>query len=564
MGTTKARLIDVIKTELPKSEEHNFGRKLLSHKKNCLLKARFKQWHSETKTSDRVTKHDNLQLIKSIEEKIEAGYANDDDCDSRIKLLHEVDKLDTFESFDLFQKAHIKWDIEEKLKNHDSNMDLPPFAISSGLCALDRGSLETLVTLDEVKNAVWDCGSSKDPGPDGFSFAFVKKYWDDIKVDILEYVNIFLGTSSLPHGSNSSFFTRILKVSNPVFIKYFHPISLIGIHYKIISKILANSLAKVIDKIVSHEQSTFIVGRQILDGPLILSEIVEWFKKKLLIFKVDFEKTFDSMSWKYLDFVLFNLGFVSKWRSWIRACLSLSRASILVNGSPTSEFSINRSLRQGDPLSSFLFILVIEGLHNALSTIVSSGLIIGVKFGSLELTISHLFYVDDTSISLLWPVLLDKFQSKLSLWKANILSIGGRHALIKVVLGSLGKGIRVYKFNLVYVANIKWVVELPFNVHMLSSTSTCSPLLDQEDQSVILSSFHLHVWHLQLWLLPLFSFRIQPGTCVVSSSESILVLTSSPSFEDMAFLPLSFLICPPQVEMSLFVDIEEEIAFELL
>ncbi|GKB84535.1 putative RNA-directed DNA polymerase, eukaryota, reverse transcriptase zinc-binding domain protein, partial [Tanacetum coccineum] len=197
------------------------------------------------------------------------------------------------------------------------------------------------------------------------------------------------------------------------------------------------------------------------------------------------------MSWKYLDFVLFNLGFVSKWRSWIRACLSLSRASILVNGSPTSEFSINRSLRQGDPLSSFLFILVIEGLHNALSTIVSSGLIIGVKFGSLELTISHLFYVDDviittewnandldnivrvlqTSISLLWPVLLDKFQSKLSLWKANILSIGGRHALIKVVLGSLGKGIRVYKFNLVYVANIKWVVELPLNVRLLSSTT---------------------------------------------------------------------------------------------
>ncbi|GJT01741.1 RNA-directed DNA polymerase, eukaryota, reverse transcriptase zinc-binding domain protein [Tanacetum coccineum] len=97
-----------IKTGLPKLEEHNFERKLLSDEKFCLLKARVKQWHSETKTLDRVTKHDNLQLIKSIEEKIEAGTVNDNDRDSRIKLLQEVDRLDTLESFDLFQKARVK------------------------------------------------------------------------------------------------------------------------------------------------------------------------------------------------------------------------------------------------------------------------------------------------------------------------------------------------------------------------------------------------------------------------------------------------------------------------
>ncbi|GJZ50470.1 RNA-directed DNA polymerase, eukaryota, reverse transcriptase zinc-binding domain protein [Tanacetum coccineum] len=105
--------IDLIKAELPKLEEHNFERKLLSHENFHLLKARIKQWYSETKTSDRVTKHDNLQLIKSIEEKIEVGFANDDGRDSRIKLLQEVDILDTFESFDLFQKARVKWDIED-------------------------------------------------------------------------------------------------------------------------------------------------------------------------------------------------------------------------------------------------------------------------------------------------------------------------------------------------------------------------------------------------------------------------------------------------------------------
>ncbi|GJU53272.1 putative RNA-directed DNA polymerase, eukaryota, reverse transcriptase zinc-binding domain protein [Tanacetum coccineum] len=289
----------------------------------------------------------------------------------------------------------------------------------------------------------------------------------------------------MPYGANSSFFTLIPKVNNPTLITDFRPISLIGIHYKIIAKILANRLSKVIDKIVSKEQSTFIVGRQILDGPIILSEIIEWHKKRkkqLLIFKVDFEKAFDSISWNYLDHILDSLGFGLKWRSWIKTCLSSSRASILVNGSPTSEFSINRGLRQGDPLSPFLFILVMEGLHNAFADAVGNGLI-----SDLEniIRVLHVFYLasglkinihksniygigvnEDEVYNMAsnagciagnipfnylglpigsnmksiasWKMLIDRFRSRLSTWKASLLSIGGRLTLIKSVLGSLG------------------------------------------------------------------------------------------------------------------------------
>ncbi|GKD91058.1 RNA-directed DNA polymerase, eukaryota, reverse transcriptase zinc-binding domain protein [Tanacetum coccineum] len=183
-------------------------------------------------------------------------------------------------------------------------------------------------------------------------------------------------------GANSSVFTLIPKVSNPMQIKDFRPISLIGIHYKIIAKIIANRLSKVIDRIV-----------------------IDWFKKikkKMLIFKVDFEKAFYSVSWKNLDFVLLSLGFGSKWRSWIRACLHSSRASILINGSPTFEFSIKHGLRQGDPLSPFLFIFVMEGLHCAMSNVVSTGLIRGIKIGSSDITLSHLFYADDVIITIDW------------------------------------------------------------------------------------------------------------------------------------------------------------------
>ncbi|GJS70092.1 RNA-directed DNA polymerase, eukaryota, reverse transcriptase zinc-binding domain protein [Tanacetum coccineum] len=405
------------------------------------------------------------KLIKSIEEKIEASSANDDDLDSRIKLLQEVDILDTFESFDLFQKARVKWDIEEKFKNHDSNVDFPLFCNSSGLCALDHDSLETPVSLDEVKNAVWDCGSSKAPSPDGFFFAFVKKYWDDIRVYIMKYVNIFLDTGSLPHGSSSSFFTLIPKVNNPIFIKDFRPISLICVHYKIIAKILANRLAKVIDKIVSHEQSTFIAGRQIINGPLILSEIVEWFKKRRKV--VNFQE---------LVYPHPGLRFPS---------MAVLPQNFLSNVASEKEI-----------LSRLFFLFLLWRGFIMLSIVVSSGLIRGVKFGFPELTISHLFYADDVNITTewnandldniihvlqvfylasdlkfniqksniygigvsdvdvssmasnsgcasgsfpftylrlpigsnmslrsSWQVLLDKFQSKLSPWKANLLSI---------------------------------------------------------------------------------------------------------------------------------------------
>ncbi|GKA45481.1 RNA-directed DNA polymerase, eukaryota, reverse transcriptase zinc-binding domain protein [Tanacetum coccineum] len=379
---------------------------------------------------------------------------------------------------------------------------------------MDRDYLERLVTHEEIKEAVWDCGSSKAPGPDGFSFAFVKKYWDIIKKDLHDFINSFFASCDMPYGANSSFFTLIPKVNNPTLITDFRPISLIGIHYKIIAKILANRLSKVIDKIVSKEQSTFIAGRQILDGPIILSEIIEWHKKRkkqLLIFKVDFEKAFDSISWNYLDHILDSLGFGLKWRSWIKTCLSSSRASILVNGSPTSEFSINRGLRQGDPLSPFLFILVMEGLHNAFADAVGNGLISGININNSSINISHLFFADDVIITTgwnardleniirvlhvfylasglkinihksniygigvnedevynmasnagciagnipfnylglpigsnmksiaSWKMLIDRFRSRLSTWKASLLSIGGRLTLIKSVLGSLG------------------------------------------------------------------------------------------------------------------------------
>ncbi|GJX36378.1 putative RNA-directed DNA polymerase, eukaryota, reverse transcriptase zinc-binding domain protein [Tanacetum coccineum] len=333
---------DLIKSTWSSMDTSNRNSNIRSHEKLRGLKTAIKKWQAEVRKNDISQKHGTLSEIKDIEKKIDDGSASTSDREKKIKLLQDIDKFDNLEALDLIQKAHIKWDIREKFQAHDSHVVFSPMTPSSTLCPLDSEFLESQISLDEVKNAIWDCGSNKALG-------------------------------SLPQGANSSFFTIIPKISNPISNKDFCPISLIGTYYKIIAKILANRLSKLTNKVVSKEQSAFILGHQILDGPLIISEIIQWYKKrkkKMLIFKVDFEKAFDSVSWKYLDFILHSLNFGSKWRSWIRACLHSFRASIFINGNPTCEFSIKRGLRQGDPLSSFLFILVMEGLQCAMSNAV--------------------------------------------------------------------------------------------------------------------------------------------------------------------------------------------------
>nr|GEX94549.1 hypothetical protein [Tanacetum cinerariifolium] len=134
------------------------------------------------------------------------------------------------------------------------------------------------------------------------------------------------------------------------------------------------------------------------------------------------KKFADSLDKNVADDAHSYLSFSLTWRSWIKACLESSRTSVLINGSPTSEFNVRRGLRQGDPLSPFLFIIIMEGLHVAISDSTRQGLIRGCNM----------------SLITNWKSLIDKFKGKLSTWKANMLSFGGRLTLIKFILASLG------------------------------------------------------------------------------------------------------------------------------
>nr|GEV78368.1 RNA-directed DNA polymerase, eukaryota [Tanacetum cinerariifolium] len=257
--------------------------------------------------------------------------------------------------------------------------------------------LESPVSIEEVRKAVWGCGDNKSPGLDGFTFEFFRKYCDILGSDFYDAVVWFFDNCTFARGCNASFITLIPKTHDPKFVSNYRPISLIGCLYKVITKILANHLSLVIPDLISDVQSAFLPNRQILDGPFIINELLSWCKYKkqqAMVFKVDFAKAYDSVRWDFLQDIFTGFGFGPKWCSWIRGYLQSATASVLLNGSPTSEFQFQCGLKQGDPLAPFLFILVMETLHLSLVRAIDAGIFKGLNIGT-SFTISHLIYADD-------------------------------------------------------------------------------------------------------------------------------------------------------------------------
>ena len=208
-------------------------------------------------------------------------------------------------------------------------------------------------------------------------------------------MNEFADRGSWPRGSNVSFIYLVPKIDNPQQLSDFRPISLVGCLYKIVSKVLSLRLKKVISKLIDTRQS----ARDLLYSVLVANEVLEKVnrrKNSCVYFKVDYEKAYDSVSWEFLYYMLGRLGLCEKWIIWIKSCLESSFVSVLVNGSPTSEFYPKRGLRQGDPLVSFLYLIVAEGLAGVVRKVVEKNLVQSLKVGVQKVKVNMLQYADET------------------------------------------------------------------------------------------------------------------------------------------------------------------------
>ncbi|CAN1150401.1 LINE-1 retrotransposable element ORF2 protein [Linum perenne] len=287
----------------------------------------------------------------------------------------------------------------EHLNNNVMPTDLPKVVTPEMNSELTGPVLEK-----EIKEAVFNLGPDKSPGPDGFSGNFYRKYWDIIGPQICKEVIGFFQHAKMPRGWNDTHIVIIPKVPHPEEISQFRPISCCNFNYKIISKIMSSRLKKWIPRIVSEMQAAFTSGRAIQDNIMIVHEVMHHFKTRSgkfnwdMMIKMDMKKAYDMVDWKGLDGILKAMGFNRIWCKWIEECIQTVRFSVLINGNPTDNFEPTRGIRQGDPISPFLFIILTNSLSFLLEKGIQEGKLKGLQLNKRCPTLTHVLFADDTII----------------------------------------------------------------------------------------------------------------------------------------------------------------------
>ncbi|CAM8902040.1 unnamed protein product [Rhodiola kirilowii] len=258
------------------------------------------------------------------------------------------------------------------------------------------------ISEEEIRKFVFAQGPLKALGIDGFSGIFYQKYWDKVKAHIISYVRRFWMEGMLDKEMNKTLIVLIPKKKDAEKMEDWRPISLCSVAIKIITKILASRLQPILDRIISTYQSAFIKGRIISDNFIIAHEVYNFLRRckrsrvSYASIKLDMSKAYDRVEWSFLEAIMRKMGFADKWVDRVMRCVSSVTYLVKVNDHLSDVIFPQRGLRQGDPLSPYLFLLCSELLSAKISAAVTSGSISGVRISRDAPVISHLFFADDS------------------------------------------------------------------------------------------------------------------------------------------------------------------------
>jgi len=233
--------------------------------------------------------------------------------------------------------------------------------------------LDAKYTALDVSKTISDLKSNSAPGLGGLSALFFQKYWDIIGKDIIDYSLNILNNNGSPKDINHTYISLIPKISSPNFPSDFRPISLCNVILKIVTKTMANRIKSILPSIINAQQSAFLPGRLITDNTLIVFETFHYIKrprKKVNGFvgiKLDIAKAYDSLEWNFIENTMRSMGFPPNTINVVMNCIRLVSFSIIINGQPTDTFTPYRDIKQGNPLSPYIFITCAEVLHGLIS-----------------------------------------------------------------------------------------------------------------------------------------------------------------------------------------------------
>ena len=233
---------------------------------------------------------------------------------------------------------------------------------------------------------------------------FYQQFWPIVGEVVNKTILDFLNHGLYPPNFNETHIVLIPKVKEPKRVTDFRPISPCNVVFRITSKVIANKLKKILPSIISDTQSAFVHGRLITNNVILAFETMHHIngrkggKKGEMALKLNMSKTYDRVEWLCLEIIMAKLGFGEKWRKLIMKCVTLVSYSVKINGKPRGKIIPFSGIRQGDPLSPYLFLLCTEGLLTLIKKSVDMGEMEGVTICRGAPHLSHLFFADNNII----------------------------------------------------------------------------------------------------------------------------------------------------------------------